>query len=1120
MILLIIGWCLIGQLSLRAQDVEEVLTMTEQINKYEESVSLEESLRFLENKYDVTLIYESRLVKDKVVPKRIIEAKNFQTALIEIAELLNLEYQQVGNRSFFLSTQEDFHQKAIVQETITGTVTDAQSGETLPGVNVMVKGTTTGTSTDGEGIFELTVESLQDTLIFSFVGYQTQEVAISGRTEIDVVLQSQAIAGEELVVVGYGTQQRSDLTGSVSSISTEEFNATQVNSVDQGLAGKAAGVQVTTTSGQPGAAASIKIRGSNSLQAGNQPLYVIDGLPIHPGSGAGPGNRLSALSSLNPQDIESIEILKDASSTSIYGSRGSNGVVLITTKSGRSGRDQVSLSATYGLSDIAKKIDVMEAYEYAVLTNEAYINDGMEPYYSNSEMDRIQSEGGTDWQDAVYRTAITQKYNLNFSGGDEKTVYSITGNYSNEEGIITNSSFERLNSRLNLTRNITDDFRIRTNITVDKTFSALSETGGSGTGSITYAALRMNPTQSIYQDKNAKPPVYTLRNAPGILIANPVASAKELADDFESTRLLGNMFAEYNITPNLIIKSEIGVDISNNKYDQFIPDYINQGQSGNWAQINNQKENMWINENTINYSTTINESHSLDVLAGITFQQTVWEGSTASSEEFVNNILGYNSLESATVYNSPASGYTEWSLTSYLGRLRYNYNDRYLLTVTGRVDGSSRFGENHKYGFFPAAAAAWRLSNEDFIDDLDIFSDLKLRLSYGITGNQEFNLYQALATLNSASYNIGRSQVTGFYPEKIPNPDLKWEKTNELDIGIDMSFFQNRLRITSDYYYKETNDLIYSTPIPRASGFNTTLQNVGSIQNQGLELAISSDNITNRDFNWSSSFNISFSKNKVLDLGGEEFKNVGAGDGHLKIDSPHRLQVGEPISVFYGYVFDGLFKTGEELAEGPNGPTNWLGGRKYKDISGPNGEPDGQIDANYDRTIIGNPHPDFYGGFRNTFSYKGFQLDAFLQFNYGNDIMNYNLMDMELPTGGQNVLEEMKNHWSEDNSDENVYPKPTTNRSQIFSSRQIEDGSYLKLRNLTLGYNFPNLVNSSQAIGNLRLYLSMVNYFTFTSYSGYDPDISYRGINNLQVGEDYNQYPRTKMIQIGLEIGF
>jgi TonB-linked SusC/RagA family outer membrane protein len=630
----------------------------------------------------------------------------------------------------------------------------------------------------------------------------------------------------------------------------------------------------------------------------------------------------------------------------------------------------------------------------------------------------------------------------------------------------------------------------------------------------------MNPVQSVYEEKGSSPPSYVLQNAPGTKIPNPVASANGLNNKVKANRIQGNAYSKYNIIPNLTLKSEIGIDLLSRKSGSFTPSYIQQGQSGTSASVHNERKNMFISENTIRYDKDIGQDHLLDILGGFSYQKNIREGSTAGSQQFVTNSLGYYSLDGGTVFNRPYSRHTKWNLISYFGRIRYNFDEKYLITVSNRLDGSSRFGENNKYGYFPSGAIAWRLNNEEFINDLGIFSQLKLRTSYGIVGNQEIGSYQSLSTLGSASYTIGGTQNTGFYPNKIANKNLKWERTRELDIGLDVGLFNGRLSATSDYYRKTTTDLLYNSAIPWSSGFSTSLQNVGSIRSQGLELAIESSNIVGNEFNWSTSFNISFVSTEVLSLGGERLKNVGPGSGHLKVYNPHRLQVGKPISVFYGYVFDGLFQSQQELEEGPDGPTNWLGGRRYKDISGPNGEPDGRITANYDKTIIGNPHPDFYGGLSNSFTYSGFKLGISLKFAYGNDIMNYNNFDLELPSGGQNVYEEMKDHWSQDNSDENVYPKPTTNRSQVFSSRQIEDGSYLKLQNVTLSYRFPNVVGNLNSVSSLRFHISMRNYYTLTRYNGYDPDVSFRGITNLSLGEDYNQYPKTKSINVGINIGF
>lgn len=481
----------------------------------------------------------------------------------------------------------------------------------------------------------------------------------------------------------------------------------------------------------------------------------------------------------------------------------------------------------------------------------------------------------------------------------------------------------------------------------------------------------------------------------------------------------------------------------------------------------------------------------------------------------MNNVLEENALGSGAIYNQPNSSSTEWSLASYLGRINYNINEKYLLSFNGRVDGSSRFGSNNKYAFFPSGAIAWRLIEETFIKDINLFSNLKVRASYGLTGNQEIGLYQSLPTLTNTSYTLGRSLVTGFYPNKIPNPDLQWEKTSQFDLGLDFGFWQERLRFTADYYYKETTDLIYDVAVPYVSGFATSLQNIGSVENQGLELSIESDIFAGGDFRWTSAFNISLNRNKVLELGGEQYKDVGGGDGHLKTGPVHRLIVGEPIGLFYGYIFDGIFQNQEELSAGPVSPTNWVGGRRYLDLSGSEGTPDGTTTATYDRAVIGDPNPDFYGGFTNTFSYRGIELNVFMQYSYGNDIFNYNAMELELPSGGQNVYADMVNRWTPDNPSE-TYPAATTNRSAVFSDAYIEDGSYMKIKTLTLAYTFPYL--NSESISGLKLFATAQNLLTLTNYNGYDPEVSYRGASNLQLGEDFGGYPQSRTFMLGVKM--
>ena len=430
------------------------------------------------------------------------------------------------------------------------------------------------------------------------------------------------------------------------------------------------------------------------------------------------------------------------------------------------------------------------------------------------------------------------------------------------------------------------------------------------------------------------------------------------------------------------------------------------------------------------------------------------------------------------------------------------------------MDGSSRFGKNNKYALFPAGSFAWRVLDEDFMKNQGLFSELKLRVSYGITGNQEIGLYNSLATLTNTTYTIGHSLVTGFYPNIIPNPDLKWEKTAQSDVGIDMGFVEDRLRLTADYYYKKTTDLIYDVAVPYVSGFESSLQNIGSVENHGVELAIASDNLVG-NFKWTTSFNISFNRNQVLELGGESYKDVGGDDGHLKTGQVKRLIVGKPIGLFYGYVTDGIFQDQAELDAGPNGPTNKIGARRYKDISGPERIPDGKVDATYDRAVIGDPNPNFFGGMNNTFSYKGFEFNAFVQYSYGNDIFNYNAMELLLPAGGQNVYHDLVNRWTPENHS-NVYPVATTNRSAVFSDAFIEDGSYLKIKTLTLAYNFPGL--KANHLSGLKVYVTGQNLITFTKYKGYDPEVSYRGVTNLEAGEDFGGYPQAKVFMLGVKL--
>ncbi len=1079
------------------------------------NTTIKDILNKIEDQSEFRFFYSDKVDVDRVTSIST-KNKNISDILDDVFEGTNVNY-IIKGRQIALSMTENNYSANLPQQptSVSGIVSDS-NGQPLPGVTVIVKGTTNGTVTDIDGKYSISNIKGNETLQFSFVGMKSQDIQIENRSQISATMVEEAIGLDEVIAIGYGTVKKSDLTGAVSSVKADELQATPMTSIDQGLVGRASGVMVTQTSGMPGAIASIRVRGTSSLQGGNEPLYVIDGFPIYNGSGFGNtgGNaQMSGLSTINPSDIKSIEILKDASATAIYGARAANGVVLITTKSGKRGTDNITFDATYGIQSVVKTIDVMNALQYAELVNEAYTNDGLTAFYDESEMQAIrQNPNGTDWQEEIFRSAPTQNYQLGFNGGDQKMIYSVTANYYDQQGIIRSSDFKRYSGRVNLERNVVNNIRLGTHISASKTISNAVRTDSGGNTGVVSAALKFNPVSPIFENEELKQ--YTLVNSPGIVYANPVGTADEMIRENQTVRFLGDVFGEWEILPDLKIKTSFGVDLFNTKFNTFIPSNIYESGGVAVATVSAGFTTNWLNENTISWYKQINENQNISLLGGITAQQNHYEDVSASSQDYVNDVLQENSLQAGAVYNQPSSSNTDWSLLSYIARVNYNVKERYLFSFNARVDGSSRFGTNNKYAFFPSGSFAWRLIEEDFIKDLNVFNNFKLRTSYGITGNQEIGLYNSLPTLTSTTYTIGRALVTGFYPNKIPNPDLKWEKTSQLDIGLDLGFFENRLRITSDYYYKKTTDLIYSVAVPYVSGFDESLQNIGSVENKGIELAIETDNI-NRRLKWTTSFNIAFNKNKVLELGGEQYKDVGGDDGHLKTGQVHRLIVGQPIGLFYGYVFDGIFQDADELAAGPKSPTNWVGGRRYKDLSGASDTPDGSISATYDRTVIGDPNPDFFGGITNTLSYEGFELNLFLQYSYGNDIFNYNAMELELPSGGQNVYADLVNRFTT-SKPSNKYPVATTNRSAVFSSAYIEDGSYLKVKTLTLAYLFPKL--SSSHISTLKVYLTAQNLLTFTNYRGYDPEVSYRGATNLEMGEDFGGYPQARTIMLGVNL--
>lgn len=1099
---------------------------------------LKEVLFEVKQLFKVDLLFDEELVEGLVSSVIVKKTGRVETVLDLVLLPINLHYRKVKPKAYIIlpqlsdkaattsdATKETSNRSmpagiesagstpvpatalspAKTARVVTGVVTDNTSGDGIPGVTVRVTGTNNGTLTDTKGNYSISAEE-NDVLVFSYVGYLASQEKVGNRSQIDVKLSFDTKSLEEVVVVGYGTQKRQDITGSISSISEAEIKKVILTSADQALQGRAAGVQMTQTSSAPGGNTSVRIRGGNSLSAGNEPLYVIDGFPVYNDNGQyttgalNNGQPTNVLASINPSDIESIEILKDASATAIYGARGANGVVIITTKRGKSGQSNINFEAYYGLQQVNKQIPLLNATDFAVVANEYQRNLNRPIPYPNP-----QSYGeGTNWQKESFRVAPIQNYQIGFSGGDAKTQYAISGNYFRQEGIILGSDLQRGSIRVNLDRNISTKFKIGTSFNASRTtnqqITSDTDVNSNSTQGSVSSLITTPPTETVY-DQNGN--YSRFFDANGNFVINPIARLLQVVNQSKTSRVLGNLYGEYQILEGLTARVSLGADQISIKEDYYLPASIQDVGADAIARQGFVQSFSWLNENTLTYRRTFAQKHAFTGLLGFTRQSFTRESARAGAQRFVNDILQDNSLGSGALTLPPQSGRTDWALESYIGRVNYGYQDRFLVTLTGRIDGSSRFGADNKYSFFPSGSVAWRLSEEKFVRPIKFISDLKLRVSYGRTGNQEIPQYRSLAALGNSNYPVGGVINSGLSPTRIANPNLKWESTDQFDVGVDAGLFSNRIQFTADYYYKKTIDLLLDVAIPTSSGFASALQNVGSTQNKGLEMALNTVNI-DRDFKWRTSANITFNRNKVLNLGGDFERPSGQASPSSQIQNSGILRVGEPVGIFYGYVSDGLFQTPDEI-KASGQPAALPGDRRYKDING-----DGLLNAN-DRTILGYAQPKFFYGFTNNFSYKNFDLSIFFQGVQGNSILNLNLSS-EI----NNSVLDAKNRWTTSNTNTDVPRTPTNGR---VVDKLVEDGSFLRLRNVTFGYNLPKNISTAAHLRSVRLYVSAQNWITFTKYTGYDPEVSAFGQDNLSIGVDRGSYPVAKTFTFGLNIG-
>jgi TonB-linked SusC/RagA family outer membrane protein len=1086
-----------------------------------ENQGLRKVLKEIESQTNIRFAFRPREIPFDLKITVVATNESLGDVLDKVVKPLRLRYEVVG-RQIVLSpvavpdeTQPSFQAEAIVpaDQTVTGTISD-EMGQTLPGVSIVVKGTNRGTTSDGDGKFRLLVQDGRSVLIFSYVGYEPQEVTVGNQTTINIALKADNKSLNEVVVIGYGAVKKRDLTGSVASIGSTELKAQPVTSFNQALQGRVSGVQVTNSSNAPGGGVTIRIRGGNSISASNDPLYVIDGFPVtNPATAQGAGGSVgfpNVLATINPSDIESIEVLKDASATAIYGSRGANGVVLVTTRRGKEGQSSVDFEAYYGVSNIIKMLDLATAEEQTALKNEQLRNLGFaERYGYTPAYPKKPSEYGvgTNWQKEIYRAAPMQNYQLSFSGGTDKLRYLVSTNYFNQDGIIIANNYKRYTGRINLDANVNDRLKIGTTLTVSRSVNNGVNESGYG-GSPVGSARTISPASPVY-DASGNWQLLNVGPGSGMAsIANPVALLRTSTNILYSDRVLGSLFGEYKVLNGLTARVSVGVDLLNTRRNVFFTPQTLVANTVNGYGSNGTSSNVnLLNENTLTYTRSLNANHNFDVLAGITFQSNREERTYQEAQNFANYTLGANSLAQASVLIAPTNSVQKWGLNSYLGRVNYRFKDRYLFTLTGRVDGSSRFGLNNKYGFFPSGAFAWRVSDEPFLKNVQALSDLKFRLSYGITGNDGIGLYNSLSAYVTSRTVFGDTEVLTTQAGRIGNPDLRWEKTAQFDVGFDLGLLNNRIQLTADYYQKTTSDLLLAIDLPATIGFTTVTRNIGSLENKGFELGITSVNIDGK-FKWTTNGNISTNRNKVLRL--------ADADQYLVTDGGTSMQtivkVGEAVGSFYGRVFDGVWQSNEAVkAAGGLAQTGDVGGApRYKDVNG-----DGVFNNATDRAVIGNGLPKFIFGLTNTFSYKGLDLAIFLQGVQGNQLYNQTRNVTETDPGATALKSFINDHWQTEKPSNN---RPSARQWSIFnSSYLIEDGSFLRLKNISLGYRLPLKTKSIRAA---RVYVSGQNLLTVSKYSGYDPEVNSNFTSNTTYGIDNFAYPPARTFTIGGTITF
>ncbi|NLR58223.1 TonB-dependent receptor [Chitinophaga polysaccharea] len=1128
---------------LTASQVNATKLFSQNITASFEQVELRTILNVIEKKAKVRFLYNYDL--SCLTKKMDFSVKNARVAdaLNKLLEHSGLRYQQMENNLIVISPVKTNEAADQSQVTITGLVTD-NSNQPLPGVSINIKGTAIGTTTNAEGRYKLNVRSSNDILLFTYIGFAPQEQPLTGRTTLNVTLVAVSSNLNDVVVVGYGTQKKQNVTSAIASVPMQDLRDMPVSNVASGLQGKIAGVVVQQNSGSPGKTPAIKVRGFGSISAGTSPLIVVDGNIVS----------ASAFGLLDAEEIDKIDVLKDASSAAIYGSRGSNGVILVTTKRGRPGKTTLGLNVYTGFQQVTKKLDMLNSQQYAAFSkdaaNNAYLDNvpgaqvsdpnsarpsnflryryprgDLFDWFNFDDPAKVAALPDNNYQDLIFRTAPISNYQFSATGGTENVQYAVSAGYLKQDGIIRKSTMDRYTLRANVDIKAAPKLTIGVNINPSyKITQEVKSDGHWADNGIINAALNAIPMAPVYSADGSYSSQTALAapyNLPGI--TNPVANITEYNSPFQEVNLLSNAYAEYKFLPNLKYRVSGNANIYQNRrnayttskmpLNQLLPPTAAVGRAFSEQGIS------WLVNQVLSYDVSFNKVHNLEILAGTESNKLQYQSSEAVGNTFANDIV--QTLNAAGQPASVTSQTMENATVSYFARIDYNYKTKYLLKVSVRRDGSSVFGPDNRFGTFPAVSAGWRVTEEPFMKNLPVLSELKLRASYGLSGNNAFNISSSNASNNyypyagnvgSTNYSFYNNIATGLAISTLGNPGLSWERNQQLDLGVDIGLLQNRISLTVDYYDRLTKDLLLSVNVPTLTGFSTAVKNIGKMSNKGFEFGVTSYNLTGA-FTWNTSANLSFNRNKVLALGptGDPILS-GSGVGETNI-----TMIGQPIGSFYGYRQLGIFKDAADLHTNPHDNTTRPGDVKYEDVN-----KDGIIDAK-DRTLIGNNQPDFIYGMNNTFSYKNIDLAISIQGTQGGKILNLSRRFFDNLEGGGNNLTLALDRWrSPEEPGNGKVPRAngrTTGNNNAVSSRWVEDGSYLRIQNISLGYRLPKPVTDRIRLQRLRIYASVQNLYTWTKYLNYNPEVSnYEG--PLTGGVDYGSYPLARTVTFGINVGF